>query len=220
MIDKTVPKLVPCVAPLNVCKRLPLDRSEPNGLLRRPTTVGKRDMFRAPTFDDTRYLPFWKQAARLGQQPPAGIGAGLPSGHERKTMVHITAAQFPMARRSEIDQVRGGHALPTFDWVNGVEFASAQRWTAFTGWNGSRCSIWANLEIHGAKCTGTIGSDCYWKGESDLIVSLASSMVHLRARALWAAPRARSKQTNEFILAKRSKSESVPMRRVIKRCSY
>lgn len=65
--------------------------------------VSKKGIFEEPMFDDTRYLPFSKQAEILGQQPPAGMGAGLPSGQVRNTMVHITEAQFPMARRSEIE---------------------------------------------------------------------------------------------------------------------
>lgn len=41
-IDKAVPKLVPCVALVNVCKRLLPERSELNGLVRELMTIEKK----------------------------------------------------------------------------------------------------------------------------------------------------------------------------------
>jgi len=77
-MDKTVPKLVLCVAPLNADKILLPERSELsefNGELR-------------------LLIAFEGHALRLGQQPSAGTGAGVPSSHVRKTIVHIMKAQF------------------------------------------------------------------------------------------------------------------------------
>jgi len=59
----------------NDCKRLLPERSELNGLRR------------SVIFDKL-------QAERLGQHWPAGIGAGLPSGHDRKIMLHMEKPQF------------------------------------------------------------------------------------------------------------------------------
>ena len=42
-------------------------------------------------------IPVFLQAERLGQHPPTGTGAGVPSGQTKKTIVHIVKAQFEMA---------------------------------------------------------------------------------------------------------------------------
>ena len=44
-------------------------------------------------------IPLFLQAERLGQHPPTGTGAGVPSGQTKKTIVHIVKAQFEMAIR-------------------------------------------------------------------------------------------------------------------------